>query len=280
MRREEEKNRIPSPVTGGGPGRGLSPQPSRLSGFYTLFHKEWLRFWKVSVQTILAPVLTALLFLVVFAHSLSGRVEIFPGVDYAAFLVPGLAMMSVLQNAFANSASSLMQSKMTGNIVFVLLPPLSHQEFFGAYLLASVARGLVVGAGVFAATVWFVDLRYEQPWWALAFAVASSGALGVLGIIAGIYSDKVDELAAFQNFIILPLTFLSGVFYSIYSLPPLWQWLSHLNPIFYMVDGFRYGFFGVSDVSPWLSLAIVTASFFALSFFTLWLLRTGYKLRR
>ena len=261
-------------------GDARIPYPaSRIWGFYTLFRKEWLRFWKVSVQTILAPVLTALLFLVVFAYSLRGRVEIFPGVDYAAFLVPGLAMMSVLQNAFANSSSSLMQSKMTGNIVFVLLPPLSHQEFFGAYLLAAIARGMVVGVGVFIATVWFVDLRFEHPLWAAAFALAGSGVMGALGIIAGIHSDKVDELAAFQNFIILPLTFLSGVFYSIHSLPPLWQAASHLNPIFYMVDGFRYGFFGASDVSPWISLAIVAASFSALSFFTLWLLRSGYKLR-
>jgi len=282
VRREEKVAGKPGPLPGEGRRREplLTPHPSPLTGFYTLFHKEWLRFWKVSVQTILAPVLTALLFLLVFAHTLRGQLEVFPGVDYAAFLVPGLAMMSVLQNAFANSSSSLMQSKMTGNIVFVLLPPLSHREFFGAYLLAAVARGLVVGTGVFAVTAWFVDLRYEHPVWAIAFAAASSGVLGVLGIIAGIYSDKVDELAAFQNFIILPLTFLSGVFYSIYSLPPLWQWLSHLNPIFYMVDGFRYGFFGVSDVSPWLSLAFVGSSFFALSFFTLWLLRTGYKLRR
>jgi ABC-2 type transport system permease protein len=250
-----------------------------LQGFYTLFRKEWVRFWKVSVQTILAPVLTALLFLVVFAYSLRDRVEIFPGVGYAAFLVPGLAMMSVLQNAFANSSSSLMQSKMTGNIIFVLLPPFSHHEFFGAYLLASIARGLVVGAGVFAATLWFVDLDLAHPQWVIVFVLAGSGVMGALGIIAGIHSDKVDELAAFQNFIILPLTFLSGVFYSIHSLPPVWQALSHLNPIFYMVDGFRYGFFGQSDVSPWLSLAIVAASFFALSSVTLWLLRSGYKLR-
>jgi ABC-2 type transport system permease protein len=233
----------------------------------------------VSVQTVLAPVLTALLYLVVFAYALRGRVEVFPGVDYAAFLVPGLAMMSVLQNAFANSSSSLMQSKMTGNIIFVLLPPFSHPEFFGAYLLAAVARGAVVGAGVLAATVGFVDLELAHPLWAAAFALAGSGVMGALGIIAGIHSDKVDELAAFQNFIILPLTFLSGVFYSIHSLPPFWQAATHLNPIFYMVDGFRYGFFGASDVSPWLSLAIVAASFFALSFFTLWLLRSGYKLR-
>ena len=250
-----------------------------MTGFWTLFRKEWLRFWKVNVQTILAPVLTALLFLVVFAYSLRGRVEVFPGVDYAAFLVPGLAMMAVLQNAFANSASSLMQSKMTGNIVFVLVPPLSHQEFFSAYLLAAAVRGLVVGAGVLVAAVWFVEVPFEHAGWAVAFAIAGSGVMGVLGIIAGIHSDKVDELAAFQNFIILPLTFLSGVFYSIESLPPFWQALSHLNPMFYIVDGFRYGFFGASDVSPWLSLGIVWTSFFALSFSTLWLLRSGYKLR-
>jgi len=262
------------------PGRlPAIPHSSPVTGFWTLYRKEWLRFWRVSVQTILAPILTALLFLVVFAYSLRGRVDVFPGVDYAAFLVPGLAMMSVLQNAFANSSSSLMQSKMTGNIVFVLLPPLSHQEFFGAYLLAAVARGMVVGAGVLVATVWFVDLKLVYPLWAAAFALGGSGVMGALGIVAGIHSEKVDELAAFQNFIILPLTFLSGVFYSIHSLPPVWQAASHLNPIFYMVDGFRYGFFGASDVSPWLSLAIVGTSLFALSFFNLWLLRSGYKLR-
>ncbi|MBI2294682.1 MAG: ABC transporter permease [Betaproteobacteria bacterium] len=250
-----------------------------MKGFYTLFHKEWARFWKVSVQTVLAPVLTALLFLLVFSYSLRDHVVVFPGVSYTVFLVPGLAMMSVLQNAFANSSSSLMQSKMTGNIIFVLLPPFSHHEFFLAYLLAAMGRGLVVGVGVLLATVWFADLRFEHPLWVVAFALAGSGVMGALGVIAGLYSDKVDELAAFQNFIILPLTFLSGVFYSIHSLPPFWQKLSLANPFLYMVDGFRYGFFGASDVSPWLSLAIVGASFFALSFLTLWLIRIGYKLR-
>jgi ABC-2 type transport system permease protein len=263
-----------------GPPITHNPLPiTGLGGFYTLFQKEWLRFWKVKVQTVLAPVLTALLFLVVFAFSLRDRMEVFPGVDYAAFLVPGLAMMSVLQNAFANSSSSLMQSKMTGNIIFVLLPPLSHGEFFAAYLLAAVGRGLVVGAGVFLATVWFVDIQFANPLWVLVFGLAGAGVMGVLGIIAGIQSDKVDELAAFTNFIILPLTFLSGVFYSIHSLPAFWQGLSHVNPFFYMIDGFRYGFFGQGDVSPWLSLAVVTGSFAVLSFFTLWLLRAGYKLR-
>ena len=172
-----------------------------------------------------------------------------------------------------------MQSKMTGNIIFVLLPPLSHREFFFAYLLAAVARGLICGAGVLLFTVWFIDLRFDHPLWILVFGLLGSGIMGVLGIIAGLQSDKVDQLAAFQNFIILPLTFLSGVFYSLHSLPPLWQGLSHLNPFFYMVDGFRYGFFGIGDVSPWLSATIVAASLLALSFLTLWLIKTGYKLR-
>jgi len=250
-----------------------------MSGFYTLFYKEWLRFWKVSVQTVLAPVLTALLYLLVFGHALRGRVEIFQGVDYTTFLVPGLAMMSVLQNAFANGSSSLMQSKMTGNIVFVLLPPLSHREFYLAYLLAAAARGIVVGAGVLFAAIWFVDLPLAHPLWVLAFGLAGSAVMGSLGIVAGIYSDKIDQLAAFTNFIILPLTFLSGVFYSIRSLPAFWQGASHLNPVFYMIDGFRYGFFGAADTSPWLSLVIVGASFVALSLLNLWLLKTGYKLR-
>jgi ABC-2 type transport system permease protein len=187
--------------------------------------------------------------------------------------------MAVLQNAFANSSSSLMQSKMQGNIVFVLLPPLSHREFFLAYLLAAIARGLLVGAGVFAATLGFVDVPLAHPGWALAHAIAGSGVMAALGIVAGLHSDKVDQLSAFQNFIILPLTFLSGVFYSIHSLPPFWQTFSHFNPIFYMIDGFRYGFFGQADVSPWLSLTIVTTSFTALSLLTLWLIRSGYKLR-
>ncbi len=181
-----------------------------MIGFYTLFLKEWLRFWKVAVQTVLAPVLTALLYLFVFAHTLRGHVEVFPGVDFASFLIPGLAMMAVLQNAFANSSSSLMQSKMQGNIVFVLLPPISHREFFMAYLLAAMGRGLTVGAGMFLLSLWFVHVPLEHPLWALVFAIAGSGVMGALGIVAGMQSEKVDELSVFTNFIILPLTFLAG----------------------------------------------------------------------
>jgi len=250
-----------------------------MTGFSTLFYKEILRFWKVSFQTILAPVLTALLYLLIFSHVLEAHVQVYPGVRYTAFLIPGLAMMSLLQNAFANSSSSLIQSKITGNIVFILLPPLSHLEFFGAYVLASVVRGVVVGLGVFVITAMFVPVPVQNLLWVVAFALLGSGILGTLGIIAGIWADKFDQLAAFQNFVIIPLTFLSGVFYSIHSLPPFWQQVSHFNPFFYMIDGFRYGFFGVSDVSPYLSLAIVGGSLLALSFATLSLLKCGYKLR-
>jgi len=250
-----------------------------MTGFWTLFYKELLRFWKVSFQTVAAPVLTALLYLLVFAHTLEGRVRVYENASYAAFLVPGLVMMSVLQNSFANSSSSLIQSKITGNVIFTLLAPISYLEFFGAYVLASMARGLVVGLGVLAATAWFVALPLAAPAWALAFALLGSAILGALGLIAGIWAEKFDQIAAFQNFITLPLTFLSGVFYSLRSLPAFWQGLSHLNPFFYMIDGFRYGFFGASDFPPLASLAVVGLSFLALSTAALLLLRSGYKLR-
>jgi ABC-2 type transport system permease protein len=251
-----------------------------MTGFPTLLYKEVLRFWKVSFQTVAAPVLSSLLYLLVFAHALAGHVQAFPGVSYVQFLVPGLAMMAVLQNAFANSSSSIIQSKITGNIVFILLPPMGPAEIFGAYLLAAMLRGLVVGLGVFAATLGLIPIPVAKPLWALAFACVGSGMLGALGIVAGIWSEKFDQLAAFQNFLVMPLTFLAGVFYSVHSLPPFWQAVSHLNPFFYAIDGFRYGFFGQSDVAPWTSLSIATAAFAALSWTTLLLLRRGYKLRQ
>ncbi|SPE19920.1 conserved membrane hypothetical protein [Burkholderiales bacterium] len=248
-------------------------------GFRTLLYKESLRFWKVSFQTIVAPVLTGVLYLLVFGHVLDTRVEPFAGVHYSSFLIPGLVMMSILQNAFANSSSSLIQSKIMGNLVFLLLPPLSAVQFFSAYVLASVLRGLSVGLGVFVVTVWFAPAAFEAPLWIPVFALAGAALLAVLGLIAGIVSDKFDQLAAFQNFIILPATFLSGVFYSVHSLPPFWQVFSHANPFFYMIDGFRYGFFAQSDVSPWLSLLVVALSFCATSAVALIMLRRGYKLR-
>jgi ABC-2 type transport system permease protein len=245
------------------------------TGFRTLVYKETLRFYKVATQTIAAPILTAILYLLVFGHVLEGRIEVYPGVSYTAFLVPGLVMMSVLQNAFANSSSSLIQSKITGNLVFVLLTPLSHWEIFSAYTIAAMVRGIAVGLGVFVVTAWFAHMSFVAPLWILVFALFGAAILGTMGLIAGIWAEKFDQLAAFQNFLIMPLTFLSGVFYSIHSLPPFWLTVSHLNPFFYMIDGFRYGFFGQSDVNPWTSLAIVAAFLVALALLAISLLRSG-----
>jgi ABC-2 type transport system permease protein len=250
-----------------------------MSGFRTLFYKEILRFWKVSFQTVLAPVITALLYLTIFGHALRDHVQVYPGVGYTSFLIPGLVMMSVLQNAFANSSSSLIQSKITGNLVFVLLPPLSHWEMYGAYVLASVVRGLAVGFGVFIVTIWFIPVSFTAPFFIIGFAVLGSAILGTLGLIAGIWAEKFDQLAAFQNFLIMPLTFLSGVFYSTHTLPPGWREVSRLNPFFYMIDGFRYGFFGMSDINPLVSLAIVGGFFVVLAVLAMRMLASGYKLR-
>jgi ABC-2 type transport system permease protein len=248
------------------------------SGFPTLLFKEVKRFYKVAFQTVAAPVLTAILYLMIFGHVLEGK-EVYGRLSYTAFLIPGLVMMSVLQNAFANTSSSLIQSKITGNLVFVLLAPLSHIEFYTAYILAAVFRGIVVGLGVFLITAWFAMPSLEYPLWIIAFAFLGAAILGSLGLIAGIWADKYDQLAAFQNFIIMPATMLSGVFYSIHSLPAAWQVVSHFNPFFYMIDGFRFGFFGVSDVSPWSSLANVLCFFIVVSAIALRLLQKGYKLR-
>ncbi len=256
--------------------------PSAAGGFRTLFYKEVLRFRKVLTQTVAAPVLTSLLYLVVFSHLMAGRAPaMYPQVPYASFLVPGLVMMAVLQNAFANSSSSMIQSKITGNLIFVLLPPLSPGDLYIAYVAGAMLRGLIVGLGVFLVTLLFSPslLAMPHPLWALAFALLGSAILGTLGLIAGIWAEKFDQLAAFQNFVIVPLTFLSGVFYSIHSLPLFWQRLSHFNPFFYMIDGFRYGFFGLSDVAPTLSLGIVAMCALALSLIALGLLRRGWKLR-
>jgi ABC-2 type transport system permease protein len=250
-----------------------------LAGARTLFYKEVLRFWKVGFQTVAAPVITAILYLLIFGHVLEGRVEVYPGVGYTSFLIPGLVMMSVLQNAFANSASSLVQSKITGNLVFLLVTPLSHWAWYAAYVGASVVRGLAVGAGVLLVTAWMAPLALAEPGWVLVFAAFGAAMMGSLGLIAGLWADKFDQMAAFQNFLIMPMTMLSGVFYSVHSLPDLWQTASHLNPFFYMIDGFRRGFFGVSDVSPWLSLAVVAGCFTLVAGLCLRLLASGYKLR-
>lgn len=250
-----------------------------MTGWQTLLYKEVLRFWKVAFQTVAGPVLTAMLYLLIFGHALESHVKVYEQVSYTAFLVPGLAMMSLLQNAFANSSSSLIMSKVMGNLVFLLLTPLSYMNWFVAYVGAAVIRGLIVGLGVFAVSALFTDLSFVAPLWILIFGVMGAALMGTLGLIAGLWAEKFDQLAAFQNFVVMPMTFLSGVFYSIHSLPPFWQTVSHLNPFFYMIDGFRYGFFGVSDVSPWLSLSVVGGALAVVSAVAVYLLHIGYKIR-
>lgn len=250
-----------------------------IGGFRALLRKEILRFANVAWQTLGAPIVTVLLYLLVFAQALEGRVRAFEDISYTTFLVPGLMMMAVIQNAFANSSSSLIQSKVAGHIVFVLLAPISSLEMYLAFVLAAVVRGLAVGIGVGLAAVVFVPLPVHSPLLILVFALLASAVLGTLGLIAGIWADKFDHVGAFQNFVIVPLSFLSGVFYSVQALPGFWQKLSHFNPFFYMIDGFRYGFFGVSDVNPILSLTVVGLFMLGLAGAGLAMLHRGYKLR-
>ncbi len=258
---------------------GVTVERGVFAGVGTLLYKEVLRFWKVSFQTVAAPVLTSILYLLIFGHVLEGRVQVFGSVGYTSFLIPGLVMMSVLQNAFANSSSSLIQSKITGNLVFLLVTPLSHWAWFAAYVGASMVRGLTVGAVLLFVTYWFAPLKFAEPGWIVVFTLMGAALMGALGLIAGLWAEKFDQIAAFQNFVVMPMTFLSGVFYSVASLPPVWYEVSHLNPFFYMVDGFRRGFFGTSDVSPWLSLGIVGAGLGLVCGLCIWLLKIGYKIR-
>lgn len=250
-----------------------------MTGLLTLLRKELLRFWKVAIQTVAAPVLTALLYLLVFSQALSEHVQVYPGVSYIAFLVPGLVMMSILQNAFANTSSSLIQSKITGNLVFVLLPPLSPLELFGAYVLAAIVRGVVVGVGVLAVTAIWAQPVMVAPLWGLVFAILGAAILGTMGLIGGIWAEKFDQIAMFQNFLIMPATFLAGVFYSVNVLPEFWQRVSHLNPFFYMVDGFRYGFLGFSDVPPERSFVVAALTLLITAGIALRMLHTGWRIR-
>jgi ABC-2 type transport system permease protein len=249
-------------------------------GMYTLFSKEVWRFIKVLSQTIITPLITVLLYLLVFSSVLQDHVQVYKNVSYTAFLIPGLIMMSIIQNAFANSSSSLFQSKMTGNIVFMLIAPISSVEFYLAFVAASVVRGICVGVGVWIIALWFDMSPVHNILILIIFTILSSAVLGGLGVIAALWADKWDNIAGFQNFVVLPFSFLSGAFYSIKSLPQVWQTISYYNPFFYMVDGFRYGFLGASDVSLSASLAVITVSLLIVSVVCIWLLEIGYRIRR
>lgn len=249
-------------------------------GCWALFIKEIRRFYSVVVQTVFAPVVATLLYLLVFGQVLNTKIDLYSNLSYSQFLIPGLVMMAILQNAFSNTSSSLIQSKMHGNLTFVLLSPISPLELYIAFVGAAVVRGLAVGFVILLVGIFWFDLSWLSPLWILLFAVLSAAMMGGLGLLAGIISDKYDHLAAFQNFVIVPLTFLSGVFYSIHALPGVWQSVSQFNPFFYMVDGFRYGFFGQSDVSVYLSLSVTLLFLIIVSAINLILLHKGVKIRQ
>ena len=251
----------------------------QLIGTWTLIKKELIRFWRVAFQTVAAPVITGILYLVIFSHVLQDRLEVYEGVTYTSFLIPGLIMMSLLQNAFANSSSSLIQSKVMGNIVFILLSPLSYIQLFIAFIVGAIFRGLFVGLVIYLLALIYVDLPIEHPWMVFCFAIFGGGLLGAFGIIAGIWAERFDQMAAFGNFVIMPLSFLSGVFYSIHSLPLAWQNVSQLNPFFYMIDGFRFGFIGQSDGSISFGL-IYLSSLCLITWFVAYVLyKKGYKIK-
>jgi ABC-2 type transport system permease protein len=248
-------------------------------GFWTLYVREVRRFLKVSMQTVAAPVVTTLLFLAVFLLALGGQQRHVGDISYVEFLTPGLVMMAMAQNAFANTSSSLMISKVQGNIVDVLMPPLSPGELTWGFALGGVTRGLLVGIVVAAAMAFFVPLRLAAPGFALFHAIAASLLLSLLGLLGGIWADKFDHIAALTNFVVTPLSFLSGTFYSIERLPEPWHQVALFNPFFYMIDGFRYGFIGRADGPVWVGVAVLIAINAALlALCHAWFAR-GYKLK-
>ncbi len=244
-----------------------------LRGLWTLFGKEVLRFRRVALQTLAAPAVAALLYLVVLQPAQAARGEAL------AFVVPGLAMMAILQNAFANSSSSLIQSKQNGNLVFLLLSPLSPLEIFLGFTLAAALRGALVAVAVVAAALPFAPLPLHGLGWVAAFTLVGGAALGALGLVAALWADRFEQLAGIQSFVVLPLTFLAGVFHPLDALPGRWRAVAACNPFFYLVDGLRYGFLGRSQVSPGRSLAAATLALAAISTAALLLLRRGYKIR-
>jgi ABC-2 type transport system permease protein len=248
-------------------------------GFWTLYAREVRRFVKVATQTIAAPVVTTLLFLAIFLLALGGGGRSAGGIPFGEFLAPGLVMMAMMQNSFANTSSSLIISKIQGNIVDVLMPPLSGGELTLAYALGGVTRGLVVGLVVTLAIWCFVPIRIHDPIAIVFYAVAASLLLSVLGVLGGVWAEKFDHMAALTNFVITPLSFLSGTFYSVDRLPENWRFVAHLNPFFYMIDGFRYGFIGRADGSLAVGVAVLVAVNAALLMLCFRLIARGYKLK-
>lgn len=256
----------------------VDPNPNWI-GVWTLYVREVRRFRKVHAQTVIAPVVTTLLFLAIFTLALGRSVELVNGVPFVEFLTPGLIMMAIAQNAFANTSSSIVISKVQGNIVDTLMPPLTAGDLTLGHAMGGATRGLVVGLVATLAMVFFVPVTFAHPWAILYFALMASLMLSLLGVVAGIWSEKFDHIAAVTNFIVMPLSFLSGTFYSIDRLHPAIRTLAHANPFFYMIDGFRYGFTGVADMPVAVGMAVLAGVDAALWALAHRMFRTGYKLK-
>ncbi|SPJ28414.1 ABC transporter permease [Falsiruegeria mediterranea] len=248
-------------------------------GLRTLAHRETARFMVVWTQTLLAPLVTAGLFLLIFTIAVGSKRGDVMGVPFLTFLAPGILTMTVIQNAFANTSSSIVISKVQGNIVDTLMPPLSAIEQLLGYLAGGVARGLLVAVAISVAFALVLGIVPQHPLVALLFVVMGATLLGALGIVAGIFANKFDQMAAITNFIVTPLAFLSGTFYSVEALPPVLNLISHLNPVFYLIDGVRFGVIGVSDSSPWLGFAVCSGATTAVCLLAWWMLKTGYRLK-
>lgn len=248
-------------------------------GLYTLGAREIQRFMAVWTQTLLAPLVTAGLFLMIFSIAIGPRRGDIMGVPFTDFIAPGILMMTVIQNAFANTSSSIVITKVQGNIVDTLMPPLSATEMVLGYLAGAVGRGLLVAAVISLGLAVFLGLVPQHPLWALTFAFLGSAFMGALGMVAGIFANKFDQMAAITNFIITPLAFLSGTFYSVDALPPGLREATHFNPIFYLIDGVRFGLIGVSDSSPWLGLSVALVATLAVSALALAMFQRGYRLK-
>lgn len=248
-------------------------------GLYTLSRREIMRFMAVWSQTLMAPLMTAGLFMVVFSLAIGPSRGDVMGVPFLHFLAPGILMMTVIQNAFANTSSSIVIAKVQGNIVDTLMPPLSPFEMVLGYIAGAVVRGVIVGLVILLMMIVFLGMDVAHPVWALTFVVLGSVFLGALGIVAATFANKFDQMAAITNFVVTPLSFLSGTFYSIKTLPPVMQTITHWNPIFYLIDGARYGFLGVSDSSPWLGVSVCTGVTVAIITLCWYWFRSGYRLK-
>lgn len=263
---------------------GMAPRPREIGavnwlGLWTLYKKEVRRFLKVSFQTVLAPVATTLLYMIVFSLAIGSRRGEIMGVEFATFLAPGLVMLGMLNNAFANSSSSLIVAKVQGNTVDFLMPPLSPSELAAAFIGGAMTRGILVGAATGIAIAPFVNLGLSHIWAILYFGLSAAMMMSLIGLIAGLWAEKFDHLAVITNFIIMPLAFLSGTFYSVDILPEPFSTISHVNPVFFMIDGFRYGFIGAHDSNLLVGALVIAAINAVLLVCAYLLLRSGWRLK-